>query len=85
MAYLPRPQIPAQIPSDLTCVPKRSHLLLPPTRSVEFVEERRTGLDRYLQTLLAHEQLRRELCGGRQGWLSLDSCDALCPTPPNAS
>ena len=27
---------------------------------MEFVEERRTGLDRYLQTLLAHEQLRRE-------------------------
>jgi len=34
-------------------------------RSVEFVEERRDALDRYLQALLAHEQLQRECLGQR--------------------
>lgn len=44
-----------------------------PACSVEFVEERREALDRYLQALLAHEQLRREcqglaLPGVTPGW-----------------
>lgn len=46
--------------SSSSCLP---NVLVPP-RSVEFVEERRFALDRYLQELLAHEELSREPFGG---------------------
>ena len=64
-------------PRSITCRAWRPFPL--PPASVEFVEERREALDRYLQALLGHEQLRREWPASPRAAAAPDACAASSP------